>query len=266
LNKKSKAVAFILSFLPGLSHVYLGNLDRAFIFFLLFFGAIIGAFGMTFISGSEIFVYGLGIALPIIWLVALVDAISLVDKVGYEKSIDVENGACGNDMGVSNQKLIAVMLSVVPGAGHMYLGLMSEGLFFMSAFFLTIFLMSWLNLSFFLFLLPIIWFYSLFDALHITEDEKPRSDVESYIVSWIEDNPKIIGWSLITLGCLVLVEQIILPLLTWKIGKNIKTGTVALIFILSGLRLIRGPKGILEEDSVEHENQELMVLEEEEQE
>lgn len=47
-----------------------------------------------------------------------------------------------------------------PGAGHMYLGLQRRGLQLMAAFLLSIYLLDLLRLSAFLFLVPIIWFYS----------------------------------------------------------------------------------------------------------
>lgn len=258
MNRKSKAVTFLLSFIPGLSHIYLGFAHRAIIFFLLFFGAIAGALGMIFLTNHEIFIIGLGIALPIIWLVALVDAISLVDKLEYKRAEGDGEQTTAEDMQESNQKLIAMILSVIPGAGHMYLGLQQEGLFFMSVFFFTIFLMSWLNSSFFLFLLPIIWFYCLFDTLHSTEGREVKSHVESFIMSWIKASPNVIGWVLIILGCLVFLERIASFFLTSQIKYYIKTGIVALLLIVSGIKLIRGPKDVehvLENSEVDEEEE-----------
>ena len=181
MNKKSKFITFILSFLPGLGHIYLGYTERAFVFFLLFFGSILGVGGMVVLFNVRQFILILGLALPIIWLISLVDAISLADRTGYTKSHDIEQVIEGKDLREDNKKLIAVGLSVIPGAGHMYLGLQREGLVLMSIFFFTLFLMSWLNMSVFLFLLPIIWFYSLFDALHSIEDKENRAQVESHL-------------------------------------------------------------------------------------
>ncbi len=60
------------------------------------------------------------------------------------------------------KKTIAMALSIIPGAGHMYLGYQKKGLIIMGGFFFTIFFMGWLNISLFLFVLPLIWFYSFF--------------------------------------------------------------------------------------------------------
>ena len=59
------------------------------------------------------------------------------------------------------------VFSLFPGAGHMYLGLMKKGASLMLLFCLTIALSGFLNLSFLLILLPVIWFYSFFDAMNL---------------------------------------------------------------------------------------------------
>lgn len=245
MNKKSKLVTFILSFIPGLAHIYLGYLDRAFVFFLLFFGIILGTGGLALILHQHEFIFILGLLLPIIWLISLVDAISLADKSGYS----------GNDSEMlqgekeevksfkdENKKVIAVGLSVIPGAGHMYLGLQREGLILMSMFFFDIFLMSWLNMSFFLFLLPVIWFYSIFDTLHSLEGKSEEYHTDSYLFSLLDNNPKIVGWSLIGLGILAIFNRIIMPLLPWRFQSYLQTIIVAAILIVTGIRLLKGPK------------------------
>ena len=57
-------------------------------------------------------------------------------------------------------KTFASILAMFPGAGHMYLGLQRRGLQLMATFLLSIYLLDLLRLSAFLFLVPIIWFYS----------------------------------------------------------------------------------------------------------
>lgn len=242
MNKKSKFLTFILSFIPGLGHIYLGYTERASIFFLLFFGAILGVGGIAVLLNERSFILILGLALPIIWLISLVDAISLANKTGYAESNVSEQAELGKDLRDDNKKMIAVGLSIIPGAGHMYLGLQKEGLVLMSIFFFAIFLMSWLNMSVFLFLLPIIWFYSLFDAMHSVEDIDNRTQVESYLFSWFDKNTGIIGWGLIVMGVLAILNRIVTPLLTWQARNYLQTGIVALVLITSGIKLLIGSK------------------------
>lgn len=59
---------------------------------------------------------------------------------------------------------LTFIFSLLPGAGQMYMGFMKRGISLMSAFFLLIFLATWLNLGPMMLIMPIIWFYSFFDT------------------------------------------------------------------------------------------------------
>ena len=63
-------------------------------------------------------------------------------------------------------KFLTFGFSLLPGAGHMYMGFMKMGLSLMAAFFFLIFLSSWLSIGPLLFVLPLIWFYSFFDCMN----------------------------------------------------------------------------------------------------
>ena len=80
-------------------------------------------------------------------------------------------------------KFATVVLSALPGLGHMYLGWQQRGLFFMLAFFLAIFLTSMTGGMLLVgFLIPVIWFYSLFDALQcFDQDSLPPGQYLSLI-------------------------------------------------------------------------------------
>jgi len=78
-------------------------------------------------------------------------------------------------------KFLTFIFSLLPGAGHMYLGFMKMGLSFMAAFFFMIFLSSFLDIGPLLFALPLIWFYSFFDCIN-----KRYSTDEEFLL--LEDN------------------------------------------------------------------------------
>ena len=63
-------------------------------------------------------------------------------------------------------KFLTFCFSLLPGAGHMYMGFMKMGLSLMSLFFFVILLSTWLSIGPLLFVLPLIWFYSFFDCIN----------------------------------------------------------------------------------------------------
>lgn len=250
--KKSKLVVFLLSFLPGLSHLYVGVKERAIIFFAAFFAVLGGVCALSIMAGSDDFLILLVIALPIIWFVGLVDALMLAGRTGESRDEKQEYGGGNGLLDLNNSRLIAVVLSFVPGAGHMYLGLMNQGLQLMSLFFFTAFMMGWLNMSLFFFVLPVIWFYSLFDAYHRAKGERVEKWEENlFFVAWLRTHPAWVGWGLIILGCIVVLERIIGPYISWEIRSSVQTGIVALILILCGIRLLLGGRDKAEKEVVE---------------
>jgi hypothetical protein len=66
----------------------------------------------------------------------------------------------------NKSKFLAFCFSLLPGAGHMYMGFMKMGLSLMAAFFFIIFLSSFLNIAQLLFILPILWFFAFFDCMN----------------------------------------------------------------------------------------------------
>ena len=83
-------------------------------------------------------------------------------------------------------KFLTFLFSLVPGAGQMYLGFMKLGTSLMVLFAGIICLSSLLNLSAFIFLLPIVWCYAFFDAWNKNSlsDEEFYSLEDRYCISY----------------------------------------------------------------------------------
>lgn len=138
-------------------------------------------------------------------------------------------------------KTLVFFLSFIPGAGQMYLGLMSRGVQLMGAFFFITFLMGWLNLQLLAFILPVIWCYSLFDALHRADGSVEIQPVdEMAIFNWLEQHPKAIGGGLIGIGIFMVFDRLIAPLISYNIRGYLQTGLVALALIAIGVKLLIG--------------------------
>lgn len=160
------------------------------------------------------FMVFLGI-LPIIWVYNMFDAVQLVGKKQrgeelVDKTIIEDFEETRREQG-RKSKTLATVLAIFPGAGHLYLGLQKRGIQLMAAFLLAIYILDELRLSLFLFLIPIIWFYSFFDALQKVSKHGEEELEDVPVVSYIVNHQKWVGFGLIALGIYYLVVNVVLP-------------------------------------------------------
>src|SRR5690554_3093087 len=132
-----------------------------------------------------------------------------------------------------------VIFSAIPGGGHMYLGWMNRGLQLMLSFFLCIFLIDWLSMSLFGVLLPVIWFYSFFDALQIQSSDKTTPEETAWPTGWLAEKQRWLGIGLIVIGAVALINKTLFPLLAQLLQPylsfyTLRTVFVALLFIAGG--------------------------------
>lgn len=254
MKRKSKFKVFLLSVIPGLSHIYLGLFYRGYIFMGAAAAAVAVVIGLCVLSGSD----GpalLLLGLPVLWFVALIDSTTLIDKVNSRLNMNPEEGEspkiegsfAENRMSEQNRKIITCLISVVPGAGHMFLGYQKLGLELMTLFFFSFFFIDWLRIGFFMFIIPVIWFYSMFDALHkASGEEPPVEETGLSVLDLIGENrhrwnsSKLLGYGFIVLGLLLIFDRIISPMIPYEIRNYLQTGIVALLFITGGIRILMG--------------------------
>ncbi|HEY4432277.1 MAG TPA: hypothetical protein VGN87_14705, partial [Paenibacillus sp.] len=159
----------LLSFIPGLGHFHMGLMQRGLSFLISFFGFMTVMLFLAGITSSDAFLLLFGV-LPVIWLYCMFDAVQLIHrKQAGEEMVDrtlFEEMEAGREEG-RRSKVLATLLSAFPGAGQMYLGLQKRGLQLMLLFLGSIYVMDLLRLTLLFFLIPVIWFYSLFDGLQL---------------------------------------------------------------------------------------------------
>lgn len=254
MNKKSKFLVFLLSPLPGLSHLYLGWTRRALVFFAVFLGLCFS--GITIINMSHQFSLSnsfgplMFFVIALVWFLALAEALSLAGHGTDLNSLEnAESSQNLEELGlllISDRKIIALALATIPGAGHMFLGLIKQGAQLMAGFFLILVLADWLNVSVLGFILPVVWFYSVFDIYHLLEDEHELHLDSSSLFDWFSNHPGILGWGLIGLGVIVLLQRIATPLLGMFVGPSLRaylgTTLVAILLIAGGIKLLMGSK------------------------
>nr|WP_312577973.1 hypothetical protein [Sedimentibacter sp.] len=254
MRDKSKFIAFVLSVIPGLSHLYIGLKERALIFFVMFVGIFAGSMGLSIMLYDNDFLVIILIGYPVLWLIALMDMYSawrnieikhLYNNAETSQSISIDNKF--------NKRSITLALSIIPGAGHMYLGYQKKGLIIMGAFSFSVFFMGWLGISLLLFILPLIWFYSFFDAMHTVDGS--NVDIKNQEIIFPEIKSEWVGFALIGIGVMIMLERVLYPLIDYEIRRYIQTSVVSLIFIFAGIRmLIKNKKNSDVFDDAEEDN------------
>lgn len=152
---------------------------------------------------------------------------------------------------MKKSKGMATLFAMLPGAGHMYLGLTRQGIELMLIFFITIFLSSEIGLHFLEIFLPVIWFYSVFDARTKSTSDEPLQDSDLKIFSGtvLKDNfsesdnfVKCVGIFLIIAGAWAALNNLIFPIVSkyidYSIIYDIKSAFISLIFIGAGVFLL----------------------------
>jgi hypothetical protein len=130
---------------------------------------------------------------------------------------EVHTGPGG--VNIRRSSFSVLVLSLIPGGGYMYLGLMNRGLQAMILFFGTIFLASVVNLGALVGLvIPVLMFYSIFDSLQLASrmndglfiEDRPYLDIGN--PNW----QNILGYTLIGLGALALFYNVLNGLPSWS--------------------------------------------------
>ncbi|WP_100333338.1 hypothetical protein [Bacillus alkalisoli] len=255
-DKDARFQTILLSFVPGLGHFHLGLMNRGLTFLIGFIGLGIMIIFITAITNQGVFIVFLGV-LPAIWIYNMFDTFQqLAKKERGEPLIDrtvLEDFEDTRQLG-KKSKTIATILSMFPGAGHMYLGLQKRGLQLMAAFLFAIYILDTLRLSIFLFLIPLIWFYSFFDALQKASKSSDEDLEDIPIVSYFISHQKWLGIGLIMLGAYYMFVNIFLPaigpLVENHFGLNVynlyynyfQMIVVCTLLIGGGLKLLVGSK------------------------
>lgn len=157
-------------------------------------------------------------------------------------------------------KVGTFFLSIIPGVGHLYLGLTKRGLQLLIGTFASIYFIPWFPLIF-PFVLAVIWFYSMFDALQkaslinyyiAQQNQDSPHHLEQFdglvnpIQSMYQDNsmnPLWIGVGFVLAGLIIILRILIPEAFSWLFEKQNSTIILALIMIVFGAGIIFKQKG-----------------------
>lgn len=142
---------------------------------------------------------------------------------------------------LKKRKMGVYILSFLPGLGHFYLGLMQRGLQFMLLLFGAIFMTHMVEM--FAFFIPIIVFYSYFDALQYHSKYRENEELIDEPVfkqNLIKVNKAVIAWIFIGFGGLSLLENSA-DYLQLSINFNVLYKIiVSAVFVIIGIRILIG--------------------------
>lgn len=157
-------------------------------------------------------------------------------------------------------KPLTFFLSLIPGVGHYYLGLMQRGLQFNMLFFGAIALMIVTDLEPLPLLLPVIWFFCLFDALQAVSATNGGAEVSDRpLIPWsrISIKAAALGWGLVGLGIYTFLRQVLenryFPLLErWGLYdisvRHFNQAIVSLLLIGFGVSILLRRKAATQEE------------------
>ncbi|MFD2614189.1 hypothetical protein [Paenibacillus gansuensis] len=251
----------LLSMIPGLGHFQLGLMQRGLTLLIGFFGLGIMVVFVSALTNEESFLVFMG-ALPIIWLYSMFDAVQLLHR--KQRGETLEDRTILEDLDRHREdgrksRLVATLLSIFPGAGHLYLGLQRRGLQLMAFFLFSIYILDVLHLSLFLFLIPLIWFFSFFDALQQISRYQERVPLtDAPLVDWLMNHQRWVGIGLLALGGFYLLDHVLVELLQRMFSSiNIyryyneyfQTTLVSFLLIAGGIKLLSGSRKRKEADT-----------------
>lgn len=177
-------------------------------------------------------------------------------------------------------KFLNFWISMIPGAGQMYLGFMKQGISLLTLCCVLTLLSIWLEFGGLMILFPIIWFYSFFDSInknslcdedfYALEDDYcfHMDEISSSMNHLLQGKYKLIAAALlIFIGADMLLNNFnyyLTALLGWEIASRFQIYTdrlpqlvFSIVIILIGLYLIKGKKEelkLIEDKEGYHEN------------
>lgn len=131
-------LAFFLSFIPGVGHLYVNRKVRGFLYGAGTVGSIlIGIFGTFMVGYEEPFLVGLIFAF-FVGVINVLDMIIFLLRNNkhnqHQQVIQTEEGQVVSVRTDDSDRFYTIILSFIPGLGHFQLGLINRGLTFLIGF------------------------------------------------------------------------------------------------------------------------------------
>lgn len=252
-GRQERSKVLMLSFIPGVGHFWLGLMQRGLTAMISFFGIAILVFFIAILTHNESFIVFL-LALPVLWFYTMFDALKQLDR--KQAGLELTDRSMFEDFqrdehGRKNRTL-ATIIAIFPGAAHLYLSMTKRGIQLMAVFLFSIYVLDVLRLSLFFFLIPILWFFSFFDALQsISKYENGALTDKPLVENWTAYQ-RYIGAVLIVFGGYYIFSDVFVQFMyqflpasrnyMYLINNFSQTFIVAVLLIGGGIRLVMNRK------------------------
>lgn len=266
MNKKSRFKSFLLSMFPGVGHMYLGFTSRGFIFLgavlaiifaLQFMGPVNfsrGLFNFQILRGYRQI---LEFTIPLVWLFSVIDNFILTTQLNKGAFlVSTGDSFQGTDLDKAlqnqNKKLLSLLLNIIPGAGHIFIGYKDKGIQIAGSFFFIYIIGQLTGLDLLNFISVLVWIYSILDVINIGNNDSSmgRNELSSKdfntAISHFKDRLNWVGYFLIFIGIMTLINrfasEFIDKNLFRQIESYVKDGLISIVSIGLGLKLLMGKK------------------------
>ncbi|NOU66840.1 hypothetical protein GC096_22595 [Paenibacillus sp. LMG 31461] len=252
-QRQERSKVLMLSFIPGVGHFWLGLMQRGLTAMISFFGIAILVFFITILTHNQGFIVFL-LSLPVLWFYTMFDALKQLDRkqAGYELVDRSMFEDFQRDEHGRKNRTLATIIAIFPGAAHLYLSMTKRGIQLMAVFLFSIYVLDVLRLSLFFFLIPILWFFSFFDALQsISKYENGTLTDKPLVENWTAYQ-RYIGAVLIVFGGYYIFSDVFVQFMyqflpasrnyMYLINNFSQTFIVAVLLIGGGIRLLLNRK------------------------
>ncbi|MFD2117522.1 hypothetical protein ACFSTH_18400 [Paenibacillus yanchengensis] len=252
-QKDEKNVIIMMSIIPGLGHLQLGLVQRGMSILSTFVGLFILTVTLMNIPGLSL-AWLLLFILPVLFIFSIMDVVRqfTAKEQGNLPSqhsifVDLDRFFTAHQ----KSKSLAVLLAIIPGAGHIYIGKQRNGLQLITIFLLQVFLLYQFNFKFIAFVLPLLILFSVLDILQFATYGSDEEKEERSLLVETTAAKRWIGVGIIGIGVVVFLDGTLSFLLKVKpewvmrfanykyyMSDVIAVGLGAFIFIAIGFRLL----------------------------
>ncbi|GEM_PF-2264781 len=253
MKPKNKFLCFLFSIIPGVGHFYLGLMKRGLVFFLGFCGMILlngfftGAFSYhLFKSGFMVLGYqrALHTAMTVLWIYCLVDCFNQYEKLRRRAFVTIEAvQEIEDSLAEDNLKLTSIILSIVPGLGHLFLGRKERGLQLLLGFGASLLLYELLGFAVFQVVIMVLLVLSIIDLIKNFNNTAPFNGGDTGISALKKYfSLSYVGIGLIVIGAFILLRKVAYDFVDYSLVKHIEEYIGILIAsflcIFAGIKII----------------------------